>query len=430
MKQRILIICDDPSLNTGYARVGRFVAKTLHEEQYQVRYLPCNAIIPEVDRTQWGYSVDAFNPADRYNNHAMTIVLTTYKPSLVMVFGEFLLVGYVGNVCRQYGIQSLYYFPVEGRDYPPAMIYAGNGHIDYKLSLQKFNYIVAYSDFGADNISKLLPGIVSAVIPHQVDTKVFRPLDRTACLTKFFPQLLGDKYGIDSVFIVGHVGRNQDRKGTDLVLQGFADFIHSLPPNSVKVPYLFMTTDPKDVHGYNIYSMVDELGIKGHVIINPVVGGKQGPADNQMAEVYNTFDVHLAPHRAEGFGLCVLESMACGVTTITTNYATPAIFGKDVCTFIPVERYETREVTNMKWAIINPASIGDLLYDAYISNTTKQVDASAVARAATYAEAVIAPQWVNLLASLQLPTLADAEIVLPAEQVSDVVDDYLSMVGN
>ena len=428
-QQRILIICDDPSLNTGYARVGRFVGQTLHEAGYRVRYLPCNATYPDVDRTQWGFELDAYNPSDRYNNHAIAGVITTYKPSLVMVFGEFIYMGYIGNVCRQYGIQSMYYMPVEGQSYPPSVVYMGGGHIDYKLTLQKFNYIVAYSQFGADNINRLLPGIVTSIVPHQVDTSVFRPLDRRQCLQTFFPQFIED--GLDKVFIVGAVGRNQCRKGTDLLVQGFARFVKNLPIDSGCVPYLFMTTDPKDSHGYNLYSMVDELGLRGHVIINPVVGGKQGPADNQLCEIYNTFDVHASIHRAEGFGLCLIESLACGIRSLTTNYATPAIFGKDVCDFVPVSWMETRESTNTKWAVVDPFYVGEALAKVYDERAkTKQVYQPGVDRAAQFDNKIVARQWVKLLADLRLPDMAPVEDQPVAEDsVTGVITDYLNQAG-
>lgn len=436
MAKRILIICDDPTLNTGYARVGRFVAKTLQAVGYRVRYAPCNSVIPEVDRKQWSFELDAFNPNDRYYNKTIAATLTQYKPALVLVFGEFSFVGYLGNVCRQYGIRSLYYFPVEGDHYPPSLLYLSGGQIDFKLTLMKFHYIVAYSEFGARNINQLLPGIVTDTIPHQVDTTIFRPLDRLACLTTFFPSLVNDPdIGADRMFIVGHVGRNQRRKGTDYVIQGFADFVERYTktddPN-YRRPYLFLTLDPKDTHGYNLFELVERYNLRGKVIINPVIGGKNGPADNQLAEVYNTFDVHLCPHRAEGFGLNVLESLACGIRTVTTDYATPAEFGKDCCELVRPSWMEHVTGTNCNWAVINPRDIGNALGKVYMNvlGCTKIQHAPSVLAAQQFAEPVVARRWVKLLEDLALPELSDIEEVHVGQNSNEsIIGDYLNVVS-
>jgi glycosyltransferase involved in cell wall biosynthesis len=426
-QKRILVVCDDPSLNTGYARVGRFVAQTLHANDYRVKYLPTNATQPEVDRKQWGFECLPFNANDPFANHSINHVLSDFKPSLVMVFGEFGFMGYIGNVCRQLGIKSLYYMPVEGTAYPPHFVHMRGGHIDYKLTLQKFNYIVAYSQFGAECINRLLPGIVTDVIPHQVDTTIFRPLDRARCLSAFFPQLVTQ--GIDKLFVVGHIGRNQRRKGTDLVVQGFAEFVKQFPKDSKVKPLLFLVTDPKDTQGYNLYDMVDACGLKGNVCIHEVVGGKAGPADNQLAEIYSTFDVALFPHRAEGFGLPVLEAMATGVNVLTTNYASPAEFGRDCCTFIEPAWLEPCMSTNTNWAVINPKDIGQQLLAIFNSGDTKRENKHATAIASQYDNVQVGKKWLRLLADLRLPEMSDVEDVLePTNTISTVVADYLTMV--
>ena len=296
MQKRILIVSDCPTLNTGYARVSRFVATTLQDNGYRVRYLPCNATMPNSER-KFNFELDKFDVAQRYNNRRIGEVIADFKPSLVMVFGEFNYIGYVGNVCRQLNIRSMYYFPVEGEGYPPHIVNLGGGHIDFKATLMKFHYIVAYSEFGARNISNLLPGIVTDTIPHQVDTTVFRPLDRKQCLDVFFPALMNDPdIGIDKIFMVGGVYRNMRRKGLDYFMKAMQILIEK--HEKERRFYGFLVTDPRDAQGYNLDKMVEQYGLKGRMIINPVIGGKEGPADNQLCEIYNTFDVHLCPFRA------------------------------------------------------------------------------------------------------------------------------------
>ena len=112
--KHIFIVCDDPSLNTGYARVGRFVAKTLVAAGYKVTYLPCNAMLPGYDYSELPYTVESYQTYDRYWVRRAPELLAKYKPSCVLVFGEFLLVGHMGMFSRDAGITSVYYMPVEG----------------------------------------------------------------------------------------------------------------------------------------------------------------------------------------------------------------------------------------------------------------------------------------------------------------------------
>lgn len=427
MAKKILIVGDCPTLNTGYARVGRFVATTLQDNRYNVRFLPVNATVIDSTR-KFNFKMDKFDPHDRYFNRRINDVLTAYKPSLVIVFGEFNYVGYIGNACRFLNIRSLYYMPVEGNGYPPKIVYLGGGHIDFQLTLQKFHYIVAYSEFGARNINNLLPGIVTETIPHQVDTKMFRPLDKNVCTELFFPHLVQDpEIGFDNTFIVGMVSRNQRRKGTDYFLKGLRLFIEQYQKDKKIIS--FMVTDPKDSQGYNLTDLVEKYNLKGHVALHPVTGGKEGPEDNHLCEIYNTFDVMLSPHRAEGFGCPLLEVSACGVRVLTTNYATPAEIGKGVFDYIEPFGMEPLISTNCEWAVLNPQDIADALGKIYNENNTKEVFHKGVELAKKYDNKLVEKNWINLLKDMDLTESSDIvsdETAFTGSTTEQIADDYLS----
>jgi glycosyltransferase involved in cell wall biosynthesis len=70
--------------------------------------------------------------------------------------------------------------------------------------------------------------------------------------------------------------------------------------------------------GYReLFTLVEELGLRGDVLL---------PGFVPMADLplwYNAADLFVYPSRYEGFGMPVLEAMACGVPTVTTT--TPAL---------------------------------------------------------------------------------------------------------
>lgn len=421
--KRVLIVADCPTLTTGYSRLGRFIAKTLTAE-YQVRYLPCNATNPEYTG-KFNYTVDIFDPLDRYNTGRIGSVISDYKPSLVIVIGEFAYVGYVGNACRQVGIKSLYYMPVEGKDYPPQYVFMGGGNIDFRLTLSKFDYIVAYSQFGKEQIHKQLPGIVYDVIYHQIDTNIFKPVDKNKVLSLYLPNLI-EKYEKD-FFIVGAVYRNMRRKGVDYLFKGFKYFLEKYKPNNA---YLMCLMDSKEPDGYNLVNFIEKYGLQGHIITNDVVGGIRGPDDYGMSEIYNCFDVHCLPFRAGGFEYPIIESLACGVRTVCTRFATPAEYADGVADFVDPIDLEPCISTNMDWAVLNPKDVGDVLGKIYLEGNTKEPYYPGVELASNFSEEIIAKKWLRLLKDLQLPEMPELEKpIYSGNAIDSVVDSYLDSLN-
>jgi glycosyltransferase involved in cell wall biosynthesis len=407
--KRILVVSDCPTLNTGYARVGRFVATTLQHNGYRVRYLPSNATVEDSNRT-FDFETEKFDPSDRYNTRRIQDVLLSFKPSIVLVFGEFQYVGYIGSTCRKLNIQSLYYMPVEGEGYPPHWVYLNGGNIDFKRTIMQFHHIVAYSKFGSRNINNLLPGIVTDVIPHAVDTNTFKPLDKRKCRDQLFPQL-------DKPFIVGGVYRNMRRKGIDTYFMALEQAIKRETDRKI---YGFLITDHRDPQGYNLDTLISRHNLKGRVILHPVTGGKEGPEDHQLCEIYNSFDVHLCPFRAEGWGLNILEGAACGVPTICTNYASPKEYGKDVFNFVDPAWFEPFSNITCEWAVLNPEDVANKLVDVYTRGDSSDVDA--VKMAQKYSEEDVSKQWVKLIKDIDLPDMADVE---ETTEQSSILDSYV-----
>lgn len=423
--KRIVIVSDCPTLNTGYARVARNIANALVSSGYKVRYLPSNASISDSIR-KFDFDVAEFSQRDRYWNSRIASELETYSPSLVIVVGEFVSLGYIGSVCRNINVQSLYYCPVEGLNYPPHFVYYQGGHIDYRLTLSKFHYIIAYSEFGKNQIHRQLPGIVHDVIPHGVDTNNFRPLDREECRRKFFPNFVDDPYiGNDGFFIVGAVYRNQRRKGVDYLLKGFKHFIEKYEKD--RKCFLFLAMDVKDPMGYNINNYIQYLGLKGRVTNVPIIGGKEGPEDNALSEVYNSFDVHCCPFRAEGWGLPILEGLSCGVQTVITDYATPKEYAGEVCHTIPVFDTEPIVGTNCEWAVLDSKEVGDKLGGVYSGSV---IDSDKiVGTACKYSEDYVRERWQSLISSLPIPDSPEINAEESKRYKDNLMNDYFDALG-
>lgn len=134
----------------------------------------------------------------------------------------------------------------------------------------------------------------------------------------FHPGIAGsrpsDRFVFLSVFEWG------ERKGPDVLLRAYAaEFKQS---EDVLLLLSVYNRDPK-VNVHHEVAKLD-LGLDRSapivVMVNPEF------ADYQMGALYRSADCFVLPTRGEGWGMPVLEAMACGLPTIATDWSGPADF--------------------------------------------------------------------------------------------------------
>jgi glycosyltransferase involved in cell wall biosynthesis len=102
--------------------------------------------------------------------------------------------------------------------------------------------------------------------------------------------------------IVLHVGSEIPRKNVDTILKS----ISKCDENTVLVRV--------GTKSEKITSLINELDIKGRVI------NRESFIKEDVAKYYSAADVMAFPSFAEGFGLPIIEAMACGCPVITSNF--------------------------------------------------------------------------------------------------------------
>ena len=142
------------------------------------------------------------------------------------------------------------------------------------------------------------------VMPLGVDVDSFNPE-----ITSFRPT---SRFTFLSVFEWG------ERKGADILLRAFAsEFKES---EDVLLLLAVYNRDP----GVDVHEEVAKLGLPPSapivVMLNPEF------ADHQMGALYRSADCFVLPTRGEGWGMPILEAMACGLPTIATAWSGPADF--------------------------------------------------------------------------------------------------------
>jgi glycosyltransferase involved in cell wall biosynthesis len=165
---------------------------------------------------------------------------------------------------------------------------------------QHADVLIAVSKKTADDLEEILsPRGQIVIAPHGVDLSRFTPNDaddvrRLATL------------GIDGSYLA-FVGTLEPRKGVDVVLNAFAE----IAPSNTELKLVLAGQ-----RGWALEE-IDEL-IAGHPFRDRIVTPGFLP-DSLLPALLRTAQVVVYPSRGEGFGLPVLEALACGAPVVTTS---------------------------------------------------------------------------------------------------------------
>jgi glycosyltransferase involved in cell wall biosynthesis len=177
-------------------------------------------------------------------------------------------------------------------------------------SMQAANHIVAVSDRTAQDVSHILnvePDRI-AVIPNAVET-AFQPLPHH--LIDTFRRQMGVSA---DTFCLLNVGSNHPRKNISTILKT----VEILQQSGQPIQFWKTGADFTEEQRY----FIDEHGLQNCIRY-------LGNLDkSSLVQVYNAADVLVTPSLHEGFGMTILEAMACGTPVITSNTsAMPEVAG-------------------------------------------------------------------------------------------------------
>jgi glycosyltransferase involved in cell wall biosynthesis len=206
------------------------------------------------------------------------------------------------------------------RDYLTRAVHRAVARADHILadSGSTKDDLITYLKTDPDRITVVYPGVEPR----------FRPLDEPAVST------VCGRYGLSRPFILS-VSTLQPRKNYTTLIEAYAHLesygLQTLRPGGVPslsrdsgqaADYELVIVGSKGWLYQEIFETVERLGLAGRVRFLEFV------PDEDLPALYNAADLFALPSLYEGFGLPVLEALACGTPVVTSNVSSlPEVAG-------------------------------------------------------------------------------------------------------
>jgi len=333
-KEKVLIIGDDIATPSGFAVNGMNTAWALAKD-YDVHYLGLQSFqkykvkidiegekrqviqhpnLPRTPNVEWDFG-----------QSSLPILLDNLNPDIILTINDIQMISHLPNIMcpntinlklidtpsKEWISGEALKMQLEGEirkfkeRYPRDVKWVaycpqdGDPPMDnWKRIYRMADKVVAMSKYG-QRVFKDYYNMDVPFIWHGVDSSTFTKGDK--------PDDLKDK------FVVGDINRNQPRKQPIRVIEAFAKFAKDKDD-----VLLHLQMDWNDIFGWPIQYFTDLYGVTGKCI-KP---GKVGMPREEVAKVYNAWDVNVMTTAGEGFGLAFAESMMCGVPNIACDYTT------------------------------------------------------------------------------------------------------------
>lgn len=305
----ITILSDSPMIPTGYSNQAKLIADFLVRKGWKVHYL-ANAYQGQTlkkvianDGTEYNYSIYGGGYKPYFEDIISGHLKQTNSDIFWILLDTFMLHGGNGwflNIDTS-PAQTTFWYPSDG---------GGGMPVDCHRILRKVECPVAMAQYGQKQVKDYYD-MDTSHIPHGTEPNRFYRLPEAERLT------LRAKWNFLDKFVIGVVARNQPRKFLDRTLKTM-NILKDKIPNAI----LFLHLDPADpAQVFNIRGLIARYNLENRVVFSGMSALK-GFDWNEMNEVYNLMDCFFLSTSGEGFGIPIIEAMACEVPVVATDYTT------------------------------------------------------------------------------------------------------------
>jgi len=330
---------DSPHLPTGYGRLTREILTRIGNGYKQG--VTClgwfDEACPARERTPLPFSV--YSGRQDYGKEEVSLMVTKLQPNVVVGAGDIWMLQALGSDQAK-PFPRIAYVPIDSRPIPNS----------YGVDIGRLGKLVVPSLFGENAVKEEFE-VAPVVVPYGVNTALFHPIPDTLSLR--------DRLCFGDTFIVGTVSRNHFRKNLPCLVKAFARFAEGK-----KGVALYIHTPIIDQGGI-VTDLLDRYKLGGKAFLTRDLQTWRGVDDETLNQIYNLFDVFVLPTMGEGFGLPILEAMACGVPVIATDCSAVTELVQGRGELIRVKEWLTVPPYNVDMAIADVDHLVELLEKLY-----------------------------------------------------------------
>jgi glycosyltransferase involved in cell wall biosynthesis len=150
------------------------------------------------------------------------------------------------------------------------------------------------------------------------------------------------EYGVEPPYIL-YVGALESRKNLPRLLEAYAR-LRAWSPQ-----WRLVIVGARKWKFSPIFDTVQRLALEGHVTFTGYV------ADEHLPALFTGADLFAFPSLYEGFGLPVLEAMACGAPVVTSNTSSlPEVAGDAA---LLVDPYDVEQIAQAMWLVLSQPAL-------------------------------------------------------------------------
>jgi glycosyltransferase involved in cell wall biosynthesis len=205
-------------------------------------------------------------------------------------------------------------------------------------TVKKAAKVITGSEFARESIMRAygLPEDRIVVIPDAANPN-FRAVNRVSAAGK-----VRERFSVNGPFVLS-VGDLQPRKNQVRLIEAFAKTMRAHP----QLKHRLVLAGKDTWYGGRVRDAARDSGVADRIVFTGFV------SDDDLLQLYNACDCFAFPSMYEGFGIPVLEAMACGRAVIASNAASiPEVADGAGILFDP---YRVDEIVR---------ALGDVLLDA------------------------------------------------------------------
>lgn len=295
---KILVVSDD-GVSSGYGRISTELNRNLIKRGFYVMAasLAYDGLLPPTyDNEPIPYHVASLQGKPNWPD-LVGAIASAYQPDIIWVIQDAPYSGIVRNLPLDWSrIAFVMTSPVDGAPIHPAWV----------ETARQADGMTTISEFGVQAWKE--SGIQAALTRPGINPNKFYKIPDNGRVA------IRKALGIaDEAFVLGMMAQNQGRKDITGTMKAFFDFALDKP-----TARLLLDMDEISPAGWDIPALCNQFKWDVTKLIFRSTCMRAGVTE--LRDRYNILDAHAVLAFREGFGLPILEAMACGVVSIAQDY--------------------------------------------------------------------------------------------------------------